>query len=233
MDGRRVVNVDSESRFFSKVYGLMALGVGISALVAVLLVTVFASQTVAILSSSSTWMVWGLMIVEMILVVQISRKATKNPSASMMMFIAYALLNGLTFTVILLAYNIGQIGAAFVSSALVFVAMSAYGRMTKNNLSGFGKFAMMGLIGIIIVSLVNAFMGSAAIEYFLSYAMLIVFIILTAWDNQKLSLLYRQYGSTGEVSISGLAVMGALTLYLDFVNLFITMIQIFGFGNRD
>lgn len=233
MDGRRVVNVDSESRFFSKVYGLMALGVGISALVAVLLVTVFASQTVAILSNSNTWMVWGLMIVEMILVVQISRKATKNPSASMMMFIAYALLNGLTFTVILLAYNIGQIGAAFISSALVFVAMSAYGRMTKNNLSGFGKFAMMGLIGIIIVTIVNAFMGLAAIEYFLSYAMLIVFIILTAWDNQKLSLLYRQYGSTGEVSISGLAVMGALTLYLDFVNLFITMLQIFGFGNRD
>ena len=93
MDGRRVVNVDSESRFFSKVYGLMALGVGISALVAVLLVTVFASQTVAILSNSNTWMVWGLMIVEMILVVQISRKATKNPSASMMLFIAYALLN--------------------------------------------------------------------------------------------------------------------------------------------
>ncbi|MEJ1318751.1 Bax inhibitor-1/YccA family protein [Latilactobacillus sakei] len=233
MDGRRVVNVDSESRFFSKVYGLMALGVGISALVAVLLVTVFASQTVAILSNSNTWMVWGLMIVEMILVVQISRKATKNPSASMMMFIAYALLNGLTFTVILLAYDIGQIGAAFISSALVFVAMSAYGRMTKNNLSGFGKFAMMGLIGIIIVTIVNAFMGSVAIEYFLSYAMLIVFIILTAWDNQKLSLLYRQYGSTGEVSISGLAVMGALTLYLDFVNLFITMLQIFGFGNRD
>lgn len=110
--------------------------------------------------------------------------------------------------------------------------MSIYGRMTKNNLSGFGKFAMMGLIGVIIVSLVNFFMASAAISYFLSYAMLIIFIILTAWDNQKLSMMYRQYGATGEISVSGLAVMGALTLYLDFVNLFLTMLQIFG-GGRD
>ena len=147
------------------------------------------------------------------------------------MFIAYAALNGFAFTAILLAYNIGSIASAFISSALVFIAMSVYGRMTKNNLSGFGKYAMMGLIGVIIVSLVNFFMASAAVSYFLAYAMLIIFIILTAWDNQKLGLMYRQYGATGEVSISGLAVMGALTLYLDFVNLFITMLQIF--GNRD
>ena len=228
---RRMVNVDSEAKFFSRVYGLMAVGVGISALVAVLLITVFKNQTAAVLYGSSSWLVWGLMIVEMLLVVQISRRSTKNPTASLFMFIAYAALNGLTFTAILLVYNIGSIASAFISSALVFIAMSVYGRMTKNNLSGFGKYAMMGLIGVIIVSLVNFFMASAAVSYFLSYAMLIIFIVLTAWDNQKLGMMYRQYGATGEVSISGLAVMGALTLYLDFVNLFITMLQIF--GNRD
>lgn len=232
MEERRVVNVDSEARFFSKVYGLMAVGVGISALIAVLMVTVFKAQTYTILSSGSSWMVWGLMIAELILVVQISRRSMKNPTASLAMFVAYAALNGLTFTAVLLVYNIGEIGVAFASSALVFIAMSIYGRMTKNNLSGFGKFAMMGLIGVIIVSLVNFFMASAAISYFLSYAMLIIFIILTAWDNQKLSMMYRQYGATGEISVSGLAVMGALTLYLDFVNLFLTMLQIFG-GGRD
>ncbi|WP_459127932.1 Bax inhibitor-1/YccA family protein [Latilactobacillus curvatus] len=232
MEERRVVNVDSEARFFSKVYGLMAVGVGISALIAVLMVTVFKAQTYTILSSGSSWMVWGLMIAELILVVQISRRSMKNPTASLAMFVAYAALNGLTFTAVLLVYNIGEIGAAFASSALVFIAMSIYGRMTKNNLSGFGKFAMMGLIGVIIVSLVNFFMASAAISYFLSYAMLIIFIILTAWDNQKLSMMYHQYGATGEISVSGLAVMGALTLYLDFVNLFLTMLQIFG-GGRD
>lgn len=232
MEERRVVNIDSEARFFSKVYGLMAVGVGISALIAVLMVTVFKAQTYTILSSGSSWMVWGLMIAELILVVQISRRSMKNPTASLAMFVAYAALNGLTFTAVLLVYNIGEIGAAFASSALVFITMSIYGRMTKNNLSGFGKFAMMGLIGVIIVSLVNFFMASAAISYFLSYAMLIIFIILTAWDNQKLSMMYRQYGATGEISVSGLAVMGALTLYLDFVNLFLTMLQIFG-GGRD
>lgn len=232
MEERRVVNVDSEARFFSKVYGLMAVGVGISALIAVLMVTVFKAQTYTILSSGSSWMVWGLMIAELILVVQISRRSMKNSTASLAMFVAYAALNGLTFTAVLLVYNIGEIGAAFASSALVFIAMSIYGRMTKNNLSGFSKFAMMGLIGVIIVSLVNFFMASAAISYFLSYAMLIIFIILTAWDNQKLSMMYRQYGATGEISVSGLAVMGALTLYLDFVNLFLTMLQIFG-GGRD
>ncbi|KRM23941.1 Bax inhibitor-1/YccA family protein [Latilactobacillus graminis] len=232
MEERRVVNVESETSFFSKVYGLMAVGVGISALVAILLVTVFKAQTFAILSSGSSWLVWGLMIVELLLVVQISRRSTKNPTASFAMFVAYAALNGLTFSAVLLVYNIGQIGTAFVSSALVFVAMSIYGRITKNNLSGFGRFAMMGLIGVIIVSLVNFFMASAAVSYFLSYAMLIIFIILTAWDNQKLSMMYRQYGATGEMSVSGLAVMGALTLYLDFVNLFLTMLQIFG-GGRD
>ncbi|WP_235715797.1 Bax inhibitor-1/YccA family protein [Latilactobacillus fuchuensis] len=183
---RRMVNVDSEAKFFSRVYGLMAAGVGISALVAVLLVTVFKNQTAAVLYGGSSWLVWGLMIVEMLLVVQISRRSTKNPTASLFMFIAYAALNGLTFTAILLAYNIGSIASAFISSALVFIAMSVYGRMTKNNLSGFGKYAMMGLIGVIIVSLVNFFMASAAVSYFLSYAMLIIFIILTAWDNQKL-----------------------------------------------
>lgn len=228
---RKIVNVDSEAKFFSRVYGLMALGVGISALVAVLLVTVFKAQTAALLYSGSAWPVWILAIVEMLLVVQISRRSTQSPTASMFMFIAYAALNGLTFTAILLVYNIGQIGTAFISSALVFVAMSIYGRTTKNNLSGFGKFAIMALIGVIIVSLVNFFMASPAISYFLSYAMLIIFIILTAWDNQKLGMLYRQYGATGEVSVTGLAVMGALTLYLDFVNLFLTMLQIF--GNRD
>lgn len=228
---RKIVNVDSEAKFFSRVYGLMALGVGISALVAVLLVTVFKAQTAALLYSGSAWPVWILAIVEMLLVVQISRRSTQSPTASMFMFIAYAALNGLTFTAILLVYNIGQIGTAFISSALVFVAMSIYGRTTKNNLSGFGKFAIMALIGVIIVSLVNFFMASPAISYFLSYAMLIIFIILTAWDNQKLGMLYLQYGATGEVSVTGLAVMGALTLYLDFVNLFLTMLQIF--GNRD
>ena len=165
---------------------------------------------------------FGLIIGELIMVVAFSRvvqSATFGTAAAM--FLAYCALSGLTFSVIFLAYTRESIASTFFITGGTFAAMSAYGTLTKKDLSSWGQFLFMGLIGVIIASVVNIFLHSDGLSFVLSCAGVVVFTGLTAYDAQKI----RGYARVGD---DRLALHGALALYLDFVNLFLMLLRLFG-----
>jgi uncharacterized protein len=142
-------------------------------------------------------------------------------------FWIYAGVMGLSLSSLFIIYTGVSIARVFFISASVFGAMSLYGYTTKKDLTNFGSFLMMGLIGIIIASLVNIFLQSAALHFAVSILGVLIFVGLTAYDTQKIKATYYELGGTAEVASKG-AIMGALTLYLDFINLFIMMLRFFG-----
>ena len=152
----------------------------------------------------------------------------RNMSASraQTMFWVFAVLMGLSLSTIFLQYTGASIARVFFITASTFGAMSIYGYTTKRDLTGMGSFLMMGLIGIIIASIVNMFMQSPALYFAISILGVLIFVGLTAYDTQKIKNMYNAY-DTAESS-SKKAIMGALTLYLDFINLFIMLLRLFG-----
>lgn len=150
-----------------------------------------------------------------------------STTAAQGIFWAYSALVGLSLTSIFLVYTGESIARAFFITAGTFGAMSIYGYTTKRDLSGFGSFLIMGLIGIIIASLVNLFFQSSAVSFAISVIALFVFIGLTAYDTQKLKAMYYQVAGNSE-AMAKTAIMGALNLYLDFINIFIHLLQFIG-----
>ena len=149
------------------------------------------------------------------------------------LFTIYSILNGITLSFIFLRYTATSIVSTFMICAVTFLVCSVYGMVTKKDLTSLGGFMFMGLIGIVIASVVNIFMQSSAMQMIISYVGVIVFIGLTAYDTQKLKTMSATIpNSASGAMIRKGALMGALTLYLDFINLFIMMLFIFG-GNRD
>ncbi len=214
-----------ESRFLSRVYAWMAGGLAVTALVAwitlstpALLQLVFGSRIVF----------FGLLIAELVLVAWLSglvgRMSAGTASA---VFIAYSALNGLTLSAVFLAYTSGSIASTFVVTAGTFGAMSIYGATTKRSLDGLGSFAFMGLIGVVIASLVNIFLRSSMLEFVVSCVGVIVFVGLTAYDTRRLKMLGATVDADSDEGRKG-AVRGALSLYLDFVNLFLMLLRLFG-----
>lgn len=170
-----------------------------------------------------------LIIGELGLVVAISaglRRFSAATAASM--FLVYALLNGLTLSFIFFAYTKGSIVQAFAVAGGMFGAMSVYGLVTKRDLTSWGSFFFMGLIGIVICSVVNLFLHSGGMSFVISIIGVFVFVGLTAWDTQKL----KSYATVGGPMQENLAIFGALALYLDFVNLFLFLLRIFGDRRR-
>jgi len=154
-------------------------------------------------------------------------------STATALFTIYSILNGITLSFIFLSYTATSIVSTFMICAVTFLSCSVYGMVTKKDLTSLGGFMFMGLIGIIVASVVNIFLQSSAMQMIISYIGVVVFIGLTAYDTQKLKAMSTTIpnNATGAVIRKG-ALMGALTLYLDFINLFIMMLFIFG-GNRD
>ena len=152
-----------------------------------------------------------------------------NMSASLAtgVFMLYAGLNGLTFSLIFLTYTTSSITSAFLVTAGTFGAMSLYGYTTKKDLTSWGSFLFMGLIGIIIASLVNLFMQSEMIYWITTYAGVLIFVGLTAYDTQKIKEM-NIIGNEGTEEDHKEAIIGALTLYLDFINLFLMILRIMG-----
>ncbi|MCI1290557.1 MAG: Bax inhibitor-1/YccA family protein [Lactobacillus sp.] len=214
--------------FLTKMYGFMTLSVLVSALTAYLTMTVFAQQVLTYFMNHQA-MVWILLFVPIGLSMGISFKATRNPTASFVMLMILSIIYGLEFALIAGVYTQTQIASAFVSSAGVFGAMAVYGTFTKRDLNNAGSYASAALIGLLVAWLINMFLRSSAVAYVFSFIAVIIFTVLTAWDAQKMKNIYQQYGS--EVSTNGLAVLGALQLYLDFVNLFLQFLQIFGMSD--
>jgi len=212
------------ARFMNNVYAWMAAGLALTAVVA-WMVAHNAGALSAILHPG-TFIV--LFLVEMGLVMAISYATNKiSAGVATALFLLYAAINGLTFSVIFLTYSLGSIGFAFAITAGMFGGMSLIGYTTRMDLSSLRGFFIMGLIGVIIASVVNFFLHSTAFYWLITYVTVFLFLGLTAYDTQKLKEI--AYATEGNPQLANrLAINGALALYLDFINLFLMMLRILG-----
>jgi len=212
------------NQFYAKVYAFVGIGIGLSALVSALMLTVFQAQLTYFLMHGRLWLMIAT-FAELALVFVASSMAAKNSPAALPVFLVYSLLNGFTLSFVVAFYTPGTVLSAFVSSALLFFVMAAIGIFTKKDLSGMGRALMAALVGLIIAMVVNIFLASGFFDYMISIAMVLVFSGLIAWDNQKIRYVYEQ--SRGQVA-TGWIISMALSIYLDFINLFLSILRIFG-----
>jgi len=213
--------------FVRSVYNWMAIGLGLTAVVAFY---VSHSETLLRLILGNKLVFFGLIIAELALVFTISARVQRmQASTATGLFLLYAALNGATLSVILLIYTSASIVSTFFVCAATFVVCSIYGWVTKKDLTSVGNFMFMGLIGIIIASLINMFVQSTAMEMIISYIGVLVFVGLTAYDTQKIKNMAATQPNDLEAGVvrKG-AILGALTLYLDFINLFLMLLRILG-----
>ena len=174
---------------------------------------------------------WGLIIAELALVFGVSAAINRiSLTMATLMFILYSVINGALMSYIFLAYTASSIATVFFITAGTFGAMALLGYTTKTDLSSMGKILFMALIGLIIATIVNLFVKSSGFTLILSYVGVLIFVGLTAWDSQKIKQMLLQAPDAGE-GAQKLALLGALTLYLDFINLFIYLLRIFGKRN--
>ena len=213
-----------KASFFPRVYGWMALGLLVSAVASFGLLS---SPSALKFVFGSKVVYFGLILGELGLVFYLSsRVMSMSPAAAKGTFLAFAGLNGVTLASIFLVYTAGSIASTFMVSAATFGAMSAYGMATKRDLTGFGSFVVMGLFGVVIASVVNLFLQSEAVYWITTYIGVLVFVGLSAYDTWKLKQMAETMGY-GEAT-ANLAILGALTLYLDFVNLFLMLLRLLG-----
>lgn len=175
-------------------------------------------------------MFYGVIIAEFVLVFRLTRSiGTMSATSAIVSFGVYSALNGITLSSIFFIYSIGTISNAFFTTAALFAVMSIWAVSTKRDLSGMGHYLMMGLIGLIIASLVNMFLRSSGMDYLISYAGVVLFTGLTAYDTQRIKLMSRAMSSSvDEEGYMKLSILGALTLYLDFINMFLFILRILG-----
>lgn len=191
-------------------------------------VTAYGVATTPTLFMTMGKMMWGLIIAELVLVFTLSAAINRlSLSVATLMFIVYSVLNGCMLSSIFYVYSPMIITKVFFITAGTFGITAAYGYATKRDLSSFGRIFYMALLGLFIATVVNFFMKSATLDYLLSYAGVIIFTGLTAWDSQKIRKFLQMQYEVDEKS-QKLALLGALTLYLDFINLFLYLLKIFG-----
>jgi uncharacterized protein len=209
--------------FLRSVYGWMCAGLGITALVAFL---VAQSPTLPVTIARNPPLYWGLMIAQLGIVFFLSARVEKIAAGSAsLLFIVYSALTGLTFSFILLAYTGESIATTFLVTAGMFGALALYGTTTKRSLAGWGQFLFMGLIGVVLASIVGIFWQSDGLQFVLAFVGVIVFTGLTAYDAQRLKQMALAMPS-GQVG--SYAIVGALALYLDFINLFLMLLRFLG-----
>jgi hypothetical protein len=214
-----------QQRFMVRVYNWMTTGLGITGLVAFMVAN----------SPSAVELIFGNPILPIVLiVVQIglvfwlaARVMQMSAQQAMGVFLLYAAVMGLSLSVIFLSYTTASITSTLLVTAGTFGAMSVYGYTTKKDLTSWGSFLFMGLIGLIIASVVNMFLQSAAMGWIISYAGVLIFVGLTAYDTQKIKEM-NILGNEGSEEDTKEAIRGALTLYLDFINLFLMLLRIMG-----
>ena len=171
---------------------------------------------------------WGLIIGELVLVMVLSANIHRFCFATAgIMFALYSVLNGATLSIILLAYTMESIATTFFVTAGTFGAMSLVGLFIKRDLSAIGRFLFMALIGLIIATLVNMFLQSSGLSWALTYVGVLIFCGLTAYDTQKMKIILSQ-GDAADEGMMKIALMCSLSLYLDFINLFLYLLRIFG-----
>ena len=231
----RAVAVDAGLRaYMLRVYNYMAIGVALTGVAAWIMFQLVVTQVGSQLAFTplgqtlfQSGFYWVLALVPLGLVFFLSfRINTMAPATAQALFFFYAALLGVSLTPIFLVYTHASIARVFFISAASFGALSLYGYTTQRDLSPFGSFLIMGLIGIIIASLVNIFLASSALQFVISVVGVLVFAGLTAWDTQKIKEMYDVHD---DGTVTGRkAIMGALALYLDFINLFLMLLRLFG-----
>jgi FtsH-binding integral membrane protein len=211
------------SAFLWKVYSWMAIGLGLTAVVAFV---VAGSPDLVRALVGNRLVFFALVIAELGLVFYLSARAESlAPGTAAGLFALYSGLNGVTLSVILLAYTGESISTTFVVTAGMFGALAFFGSTTKRSLAGAGQFFMMGLVGLILASLVGMFWHNDALQFLISVVGVIVFTGLTAWDAQRLKQMAL---AIPEGRAGGYAIVGALSLYLDFINLFLMLLRFTG-----
>ena len=221
------IGADRVTAFLRKVYGWMFAGLAITAVVAfavagtpALVQTIFGNPV----------LFWGLVIAELGLVFFLSARVDKlAPRTAATLFVVYSALNGATLSAVLLAFTGTSIATTFVVTAGMFGALALYGTTTKRSLAGVGQFFFMGLIGLLLASIVGIFWKAPALQFVISVVGVLVFTGLTAWDAQRLKAMAAV---TPDHQVGSRAVVGALALYLDFINLFLFLLRFLG-GRRD
>lgn len=226
MDYNQTLSVaEEQQRFMTRVYGWMSFALLVTGLVAMFSAS---SPTVMEAIIDNRLIFFGLIIGQLLLVGSLSGWVSRmSANTAMAIFLLYSVLNGLTFSIIFLVYTMESIATTFYITAGTFAAMSLYGYFTKTDLTKTGSFLFMGLIGVIIASVANYFMKSEMLYWIISYVGVFIFIGLTAYDTQKIKNM-NIIGNEGTDEDRKEAIMGALTLYLDFINLFLMLLRIFG-----
>jgi len=215
--------------FVRSVYNWMCIGLALTGFIAYY---VSGNEAIRNLVFGNRMIFFGLIIAELALVFSLAGMVNRMSAATATaLFVLYSALNGVTLSFIFLVYTQTSIFSTFLICAGTFLACSFYGWTTKRDLTSFGGFLVMGLIGIIIATLVNMFIRSSALSMGISYIGVFIFVGLTAYDTQKLKnmALTQPDGLEGSVVRKG-AILGALSLYLDFINLFLMLLRIFGQG---
>ncbi len=208
------------SNFIQRVYQWMAMGLALTGLAAFMAVGSLSLMRFLVHGG-----MWLFFIAEFILVIWLSSSIQKiSAQAATLGFLAYAVLNGITMSGLFLVYTSASIASTFFITAMTFAGVSMYGWVTKQDLTSIGSFCAMALWGVLIASIVNLFFHAPAFYWILSYAGVAVFIGLTAYDTQKLKAIHQNMPNASEQ----LAIFGALMLYLDFINMFIFLLRIFG-----
>ncbi len=217
--------VKIQQAFLTKVYGWMMLGLLVTALSSFFTIT---NESVMRFVFGSKITFYGLFIVQFGIVIYLAARIQKmTASVARAMFVLYSAITGITLSSIFLAFTAESIVSTFMITALMFGSMALYGYFTKKDLAGVGQFMMMGLFGVVIASVVNIFMGSDSLSWLISIISVVVFTGLTAYDTQKMKAMAYVMLDGEEVAAKG-AIIGALQLYLDFINLFLALLRLFG-----
>ncbi len=213
--------------FFRKVYHWMTAGLILTAVMAHVTAS---SEAMLRLVFGSHFVLFGLIGLEFLLVIAISAGINRmSAGLASVLFVVYSLLNGINLSGVLLIYSGQSVFSAFLTTAGMFGAMSVYGLYSKRDLTAWGSFLTMGLIGLLIAMLLNFFMKSTMVEFVTSIFGVVIFLGLTAWDTRKLLQIGSELdGVEGSESAHKLAIVGALELYLDFINIFLFLLRLFG-----
>lgn len=218
-----VINVENKmSKFFSKIYLWMFIGLLVSFGSAYY--TSVSSGMLRFVYNNYTW----ILLLELIVVIAFSALRRKvSPMVAKILFIVYSLISGLTLSSIFLVYKIGSIGMVFISAAVMFGLLCAYGYFTKSDLTSFGKILLFALLAVIIMSVINIFIGNGTFGIIISIASIVIFLGLTAFDMQNLKNIYYYYENNPD-ELDKASIYGALDLYLDFINIFLDLLNLFG-----
>ena len=213
-------------KYMLGVYNYMALGVAITGLMAYVILT----QPAIMQAIFGTGLMWVVMLAPLAFILVLNFGIHKlSASATQLMFWAFASVMGLSLSTIFITYTDASIARVFFITAGAFAGLSLYGYTTKRDLTGFGSFLIMGLIGLVIAMIVNMFLASSALDFAISVIGVLIFAGLTAYDTQRIKSMY--YEGDGAEVMTKKSVMGALSLYLDFINMFLMLLHLF--GNRE